>query len=258
CWYVPHHEIFSYVLKEEAAGKYASLLSIQKTIAFNIIYVLFSSNTWIVNTLFLLCFIIGCFIWRQENDSRFKILFLISGFWLLFELHKLTMVYLPARYLVSYYFAAGFLSSVVISELIFQQHKKIQFRYAGLILLTVFFLKNSFDYFLMLSNRQYNISTINHYFSATLAGNKKEIVLGPWAPSLTWDSKIISKPVWYQFMNDENILQQNPRTIISEPDESESNQAYSLHHINLAEEADSIHNFSVGQWKVVIYWMRAR
>ncbi|HUM46404.1 MAG TPA: hypothetical protein PLD84_05725 [Chitinophagales bacterium] len=64
-WYLPHREIFDYVLKEEASGKYAALSSMPKTIAFNITRVLFSSNTWIINSLFLSCFIAGCLFWKQ-------------------------------------------------------------------------------------------------------------------------------------------------------------------------------------------------
>ncbi|MEP7129124.1 MAG: hypothetical protein ABI729_09665 [Chitinophagales bacterium] len=255
CWYVPNRAIFNYVLNEESAGKYATLSSLPKTVAFNIVKVLFSTSNWISNTLFFACFITGCYLWNKNTDARYKILFAISTCWVFLEFHKLTMIYLPARYLVSYYFAAGFLSAVVISQLIFHQYKNAKLRYSGIALLSLFLLANAFDYFSLLVNRQFNIRNANNYFSESLSNNDDAVVLGPWAPSLTWDSRAISKPVWYHFMNDQDILQQNPALIISEPDEAESNQAYSQQGIELAAHADSIRSFKIGRWEVMAYWI---
>lgn len=255
CWYIPNRAIFNYVLQEESTGKYATLSSIPKTIAFNIVNILFSTSAWLTNTLFFACFLTGCYLWKQNTDARFKILFAISACWILLELHKLTMVYLPARYLVSYYFAGGFLSAVVISQLIFHQYKNTKSRFAGIVLLLLLMSVNTFAYFSLLANRQFNIRNANNYLSECFRNHYDAIVLGPWAPSLTWDSRVISKPVWYHFMNDHDILQQNPALILSEPDEAESNQAYSLQGIQLAVHADSIRSFKIGRWEVMAYWI---
>lgn len=130
-----------------------------------------------------------------------------------------------------------------------------QLRYAGIFLLVNFMLLNSIHYCSMYSRRQYNIAFANAYFAQCLAG-KDDLVLGPWAPSLTWSSQAISKPVWRDFMNDKDIFGQHPRVIISEPDEEESNQAYSTQGIDLTEHADSVRNIAIGRWKIDIYWMQ--
>ncbi len=267
-WYYPHREIFNYVFAEEASGKYEAMLSMPKTIAFNIIMVLFSRDSWMFHVLFIGSFITGIGVFLNSTDRQFKLLFLLGLVWVILELHKLTMVYLPSRYLVSYYFAAGFLSSVVISKVIFQPEPisiksffmrmsftSSQLRYAGIFLLVNFMLLNSIHYCSMYSRRQYNIAFANAYFAQCLAG-KDDLVLGPWAPSLTWSSQAISKPVWRDFMNDKDIFGQHPRVIISEPDEEESNQAYSTQGIDLTEHADSVRNIAIGRWKIDIYWMQ--
>lgn len=266
-WYYPHREIFNYVFAEEASGKYEVLLSMPKTIAFNIVMVLFSSDTWICNALFLCCFITGVYVFLNTSDHHYKLLFLLSLVWLIMELHKLTMIYLPSRYLVSYYFAAGFLSSVVISKMIFQPENIFRkpffmplsitashLKYAGIFLLLSFMLLNSINYLTIYFRRQYNIAFANEYFTQSLTA-KDDLVLGPWAPSLTWNSQAISKPVWRDFMNDKNIFDQQPRVILSEPGEEESNQAYSSQGIDLTEHADSVRSIEVGRWKINIYWL---
>ena len=125
----------------------------------------------------------------------------------------------------------------------------------SILLIGCFLIGNFYEYLSILQRRQYSILYINQYFSNTFQ-DKNSVVLGAWAPSLTWDSKVISKPVWNHYINDTNILEQHPRVIISEPDEAESNQAYSSHGINLAAHADSIRSFTIGKWNVNVFWMK--
>jgi hypothetical protein len=255
-WYWPNYEIFNYVLNEEASGKYATLLLIPRTVAFNIIYVLFSSRTWPANLLFAISFVTGCILFFKSRDRHYRILFAVVVAWLIVESHKLTMIYLPARYLVSYYFAAGLMSSIVIHQILFIKNQNMYWRYAGATLLLLFMINNSIDYVSLFKNRKFNISEVNKYLEAGMANPNQNLALGPWAPSLTWKCKAISKPVWHQFFNDVNLLEQNPRIIISEPGEADSNQAYSLQNISLEYHADSSRTFTIGKWMVTVFWMK--
>lgn len=257
-WYFPHREIFNYVLQEEAAGKYASLENSIRTFAFNTVCVLFSSSTWMINSLFICCFLTGCLLWKLGAGFQFKVAFAVSTCWLILELHKLTMIYLPSRYLVSYYFSGGLLSSIVLAELMYNVLYKTAWKISGILLLFAFILVNGFDYAAMYASRAFKTKEINVYFAHTLADKKDALVLGPWAPAFTWDSKVISRPVWYHFMNDEHVLQQHPAAILSEPDEEESNQAYQQHDLRLDEHADSVKHFTIGRWEVIIYWIAAQ
>src|SRR5439155_22730052 len=106
-WYLPFRSTFDFVMKDETANKFATLSNIPKTIAFNIIHILFSEQTWWFNSLALICLVLGIFLYRKSDDRRFKLMFVLSSLWMLMELHRLSMIYLPSRYLVSYYFAVG-------------------------------------------------------------------------------------------------------------------------------------------------------
>lgn len=255
-WYWPYHEIFNYVLNEEASGKYATLFLMPRTVAFNIINVLFSSRTWSANLFFAISFITGCMLFFKSRDRHYRILFTLVVAWLIVESHKFTMIYLPARYLVSYYFAAGLMSSIVIHQILHLQKKSKHWKFAGAALLLLFVTNNFIDYVSIFKNREFKISEVNKYLESGMAKPHQNLALGPWAPSLTWECKAISKPVWYQFFNDDRLLEQNPRIVISEPGEADSNQAYSLQNISLEHYADSSRTFSIGKWMVTVFWMK--
>lgn len=257
-WYWPNHDIFNYVLREEATGKYADFFLMPRTIGFNILHVLLSGKTWPANLLFAICFVTGCILFFKSSDRHYRILFPIVVAWLLFESHKLTMIYLPARYLVSFYFAAGLMSSIVIHQIFFLQNRIRYGRYGAVILLLLFATNNLTDYAYLFKNREFTISAINQYLAKGMSNSHQNVALGPWAPSLTWECKAISKPVWYQFFNDDNLLEQHPRIVVSEPGEADSNQAYYLQNINLHQHADSTRTFDIGKWVVTIFWMKPK
>ena len=120
----------------------------------------------------------------------------------------------------------------------------------------LFLIANSLQYSFLLQRRTYHIEAINQYLSATLK-KRDQPVMGPWAPTATWDCKAKCIPVWKDFMNDKDLINRfHPQAILSEPDESESNQAYSSQGINLAQLADSTHSFQLGRWQVIVYWLR--
>lgn len=258
CWYLPHQSIFDFVLQDETAGKFASITSIPRTVAFNIVYVLFTAHTWPLNLLYILCFFLGILIWKTGKGTPYRTLFLIAICWMLFEMHKLSMIYLPSRYLVSYYFAGGFMSAVVLKQTLQLSASLPIYRNAGKVLLVLFFIVNAVSYVTLLSGRQFNLKNANDYFSKTLHNLPDALVLGSWAPSFTWGSKAITKPVWYHYMNDENILEQHPTLILSEPDEAESNRAYAQNNIQLYQHADSTRRFAIGKWEVIAYWITPR
>ncbi|MBA3648337.1 MAG: hypothetical protein H0W62_07280 [Chitinophagales bacterium] len=261
CWYLPFNRPFNYMLQNEATDKYAAIAGIPKIMLSNIKNLLLNPQGRLYNALSFITVIFGFFLWKRSVHSQFKILFPLLLVWLLLELHKLTMTYLPSRYLVSYYFVAGLLSSVVIAELIFHLQNEKKFflsfsRFIGGSLLILFTTINLYELGQLYHRRTYAIRDINNYFSTSFKKNSA-IMIGPWAPSLGWESDAITKPVWRNFMNDKNIFNAiHPDVILSEPDEEESNHAYVSQGIRLAEYADSIRSFQVGKWKINAYWIK--
>jgi hypothetical protein len=255
-WYLPHRDVFDYVLKDQSAGKFASPAQMPRTIGFNLVYVLFSQQQWWFHVLSAMCAVLGLRLFKSAGES-FRIFFLITLIWLLIESHKLTMVYLPARYQAGFYFAEGLLSSVVLAEVIrMNTQTRLLFRQAGWLLLLAFAAGNGINYAALVERRAYRIEEINRYFSETIKDRSRP-VLGVWSTTATWESRARTIPVWNNFMNDQDVLNQfQPLAILSEPDEGESNQAFSSKGIRLAEWADSTRTFQIGKWVVNVHWLR--
>ena len=255
-WYLPFQHTYHYVMSDQVTGKFAGLRRIPYTILFNITYVLFSGQTWWFNSLVAICFFIGAFVFIRSQDTNFKILFMLGCLWMFIELHKISMLYLPSRYLVSYYFAAGLMCSVVLRQMLLFKIQHRILRRIAVALLTLFFIGNSIYYGLLLGRRSYHIQEVNDYFASTLK-NTNQPVMGVWGANTTWDCRARTIPVWRDFMNDKDIINRfHPQAIVSEPDEAESNQAYSAQGIKLQEIADSSRAFEVGKWKVIVYWVK--
>ncbi len=260
CWYLPFRSTYNYIMSDQTSGKFADVFSIPKSVVFNTIHVLFNPQNWWLNSLVAICFVAGIFLYRNKGSHEFKIMFILTSLWLLLELHKLAMIYLPSRYLVSYYFAGGLMSSVVIQELLASKKQMPfarRFLYpAAIAIVLLFAAANILDYAALLNRRTYQVEAINNYFSATIK-NESQPIMGPWSPSATWDCKARCIPVWKDFMNDTDIINRfHPQVILSEPDEAESNQAYSSQGMSLEAISDSSRRFTIGRWIVVAYWLK--
>ena len=155
----------------------------------------------------------------------------------------------------------GLLMSIVLNELLKKSLKpegkraisEISKVLAYLIILVLLSI-NIFNYFSTLQSRDYKIRDTNRYLAKTIEPG--DTALGAWAPSLTWDCKARAIPVWNNFLNFKDpIGNYNPRIIISEIDEQDSEQAYKSQGIHLDELSDSTKTIKIGQWEVCIYYL---
>jgi hypothetical protein len=105
--------------------------------------------------------------------------------------------------------------------------------------------------------RMYNISDINKYLA--MHTNKDDVVIGSWAPALTWESKNVSFPVGRGSIlgKTENIFDiYKPQVIISEPGERDSNGAFKTLGVDLDAISVSSKQFKIAWWDVKIYWLK--
>ncbi|MCY7410628.1 MAG: hypothetical protein LH473_10165 [Chitinophagales bacterium] len=255
-WLQPHSRIFILVMNDQSTGKFAEPGEMIQTIGFNIIHSLFSFQMWVWNSLSIVCLACGIYIHYKKTDRNFTILFVLSLLWMILECHKLTMIYLPSRYMVSFYVASGFMCSIVLQKMVSMKNENKFLFQSAIILCLLFLSSNTYQYLNLLKGRKYEIENINQYISSSIK-NSTQPILGPWATNATWNSKAQCIPVWKDFMNDKNIFETfNPQAILSEPDEAESNQAYSSQGINLVQASDSSRVFHIGKWDVIVYWIK--
>ncbi|MEP7169718.1 MAG: hypothetical protein ABI855_10150 [Bacteroidota bacterium] len=176
--------------------------------------------------------------------------------WSIVELHKLPMEYLPVRYLVSMYFSMGLTISIVFAHVL-STECKIVLKAGSIAAIVILISVNIVDYYHAYKRRTYVISELNRYFANY--DLKDKIIIGPSAPSLTWESGSISFPVWKNYLQTSKPFKTyNPFIVVSENDEEDSEKAYLSQGIDLAALADSIKEVKIADWKLNICWIKQK
>jgi hypothetical protein len=257
-WYLPNKEAYDFMMAHQS-GEFSLSVKIWEYIHFNLNYHFLKGWVqWFVY-IFLILLVFGFTLLKRTKSKRYRMLFLTSLVWFILELHKLMMVYLPTRYQVSLFAAMGLLMSVVLAELLTWQdgRMKIFAKSSAVLLIIILTAFNGYKYIDTLQNRTYTIRDANEYLAKSLT--KDDVVLGAWAPTLTWASASKAIPIWNNFLNYQDpITKFHPRVIIAETDEQDSEQAWSSQGINLNELSDSTKTVRIGHWDVVIYWMKKK
>lgn len=260
-WFLPLKEPYVYIMQNQASGRFAEWEFLKPIILEN--YNRYFTQPFLTPLLYLFYIALptGILLYFINPGKVFKSLFPISLLWVILESHKLAIHFVPSRYLVSGYVAIGLLVSIVMVEslqrFIFSEKKKPSIRYLGwisFVSLLWLFYNHGISYTGLLNRRTYQIYQVNQYLSQFQT--QGITAAGPWAPSLTWNTKIRAVPVWSGFLNDRNIEEKlNPVIIFSEPDEADSEQAFMKDGIDLSK-ADSVKHFQIGRWPVNLYWMQ--
>lgn len=255
-WYLPNKELFQYVMSDQTSGRFVSFQKLFDNIK-HIHGLFFESNEIVHFTYaFYLLFPLGIFLVLKSSSKTYKAIFLGLSLWLLLETHKLGMTYLPSRYLISFIFPMIGICSLVLLEFGFLLWRKRK----ALILVPslvgiILFIFNLQSYHDSLNRRTFAIQEINDYLSLYDLRGKK--IIGPWAPSLTWQTQATSYPVWNGYFNHKDVLEsQKPAIIISELDESDSNHVFSSNGIKIDDFADSIVYKKINHWNLKILWMK--
>ena len=107
----------------------------------------------------------------------------------------------------------------------------------------------------MFLNRKFTIRNANDFFAKNCPEGKN--IFGNWAPAITWDcnSKILvtTRPNLLK----ENLINEIENSlVISEPDESDSNQLYKNNGIDLFSISDSVVQIVVAEYPLNIFWIK--
>lgn len=252
-WYLPHIEFYNKVMLREADGRYPEFISqYPGAIKFWMIYLFSTQELKSYLLTFLILLLVSIFIFFFRLRSQIMLIPIVfSLVWILAEFHKFPMTYLPHRYLVSLYVAIGLFCAVIFTEL--AKIKNAGWIIVGLSLILAFM--NSTDNYKAFAHRTFDLHNLNTYFSNYNLEN--QLVLGSWAPNCTRKTKARTIPVWNHFMNHEDPISKfKPRIIISETDESDSDEAYKSQGIDLEAISDSVRVFPVWRYKVGVYWVK--
>jgi hypothetical protein len=258
-WYLPNKEFYKYVLEHQSEGKFVQLSGLYEYLKFLKDHLFLTGYLKLYTLTFIVLFFTGLVLLFKNASGKFAGLYIGLSAWFVIELHKLTLIYLPTRYLISFFFCMALIMALVILELLSMKGKSsvmnLTIRAIALIFILAFAIKNGSSYYETIQRRTFNITAINNYLAQF--DFKDRPVLGSWAPSLSWKSKAITFPVWRNYFNDKDVINTyHPAMIIAETDEEDSNQTYQLSGIDLNSASDSVKTWTVNYWTLKLYWIR--
>ena len=254
-WYLPNKDFYDAVMAEQTGGIFEVWERINLTIDFNFNYYIWDAP----NIPLLIFFGVALLLWiLSAFGGIFKIknhLVILFGFiWTLAELHKLGMLYLPQRYLLGLYVAAGFFAAAVLYQFI--EKGKI----AKIIVLSAAVMVLLFNGWYNLeayNRRSWQLQAANNYLQNFDWNNR--VVAGAWAPSITWGTAARTMPVWLGitdpgFLQEENL----PAMIVMEADQADSELFYDINNFDLQAHTDSMKTFEVWKYKLELRWISPR
>ncbi|NVO04141.1 MAG: hypothetical protein HXX09_15710 [Bacteroidetes bacterium] len=253
-WYLPNYEFYQYVMTSETSGRFGKTIKeLWQTIKFNNEHILWTGDFKFGFAHFYLILLVGfVFFIAKKKKAIHSVISIFSMVWIILELHKMPMNYLPNQYLVSLIFAIGVFIASIYAELM-AYFNKFKFLIIGIALLVgLYNLKYNYGAYKV---RTYQLRALNEYL------NKPELkgktIIGPWAASSSWKSKSKTLPVWYQYFNWQNpITKYKPTIVISEISEGESDNCYKNQGIDLKQISDSSKTFDVWNTQLVVYWIK--
>lgn len=261
-WFLPLKEAYTYIMHNQASNRFAAWKDIFPIVRENYHRYFTTQQVVPLFYLFLLAFVTGPVLYFTQPGKIFRGLFPVAFFWAVLESHKMLIHFVPSRYLVSAYVAMAFLITAVLYEalrrFIFAMPAHDRRKYIGWFgaaCFTWLLANHVISYVELYQRRTFHIHEVNRYLSQyNLEG---VTAAGPWAPSLTWDTKARCIPVWSGFLNDKNINEKlHPGIVFSEPDEADSEQAFCKDGFDLATLSDSVRTYRIGRWPVNLYWIK--
>ncbi|MCF8364875.1 MAG: hypothetical protein K9H16_03785 [Bacteroidales bacterium] len=252
-WYLPNKDFYDMIMFEQTEQRYDVWTRIHLTMDFNIHYFILNPENYPLIFATILALLIWAGSWSFSHIKIKNQLIVIIGFiWLISEFHKLGMTYLPQRYLLGLYVAAGFFASAVLFQF-FYLNKYLKTILIVFLLGTALF--NGYFNFETYQHRTYELKAANEYLKKFDWEGKT--IAGVWAPSITWQTKARVIPVWSDYADPETFFENyTPSLIVAEANEGSSGEFYRRNGFNLAEMSDSVRFFNFWRYDLNIYWLK--
>ncbi|HRY33963.1 MAG TPA: hypothetical protein P5531_13430 [Bacteroidales bacterium] len=253
-WYAINKSFYDYIMLEETGGRFASDPGqLIETIRWNFNFFLWVRELkplWIALPVSLMVIIWQRF--RRKTGRQSLAMWVIGCCWLILELHKLPMWYLPNRYLLPLFAVVSLLAAFALSLLYLQRGI---YKWSALMAGILIAVLNVPFHYRIYEERSDGLGEMNHYLASVKYDGRYG--LGSWAASASWGSDMRTAPVWKDYFNAKDPLQQfHPAVIITETDQSDSNQAWMQLGIDPGEYSDSARIFRIWKYDVGVYWLK--
>lgn len=223
-WYLPNRDSIEILssIQQHAGSPFLNPFKDYYFIYYQFKYYFLSFENFSLLILFLFSLIL--YVVNYKNIRLNKFLFNLSNLtliWIFMELHKFIILYLPARYLVSFIVAIGLFISIQLYFLFKEKSLKHKVYYhIAIFMIGVTIVINIIHISLLIANRTYQVKKINELVSKKVDSNRP--ILGQWAASLAQESKahIISFS-FISYFDKDYYSKNRPKIIIKEEHETD-------------------------------------
>lgn len=262
-WYKPLQSTFDKVWAHQGTSRFSAFDDLWLTFTNSGKYLLWNKFNLVFALIFLVSLPLGVFLFLKSNSSLLKNLLIISFIWILLELHKPFIIFLPSRYALSLFAAQALWMTITVYG-IWTSSSSVKLPItpvlskvvAAALLLPLSFkiIQNQHTLWTQKETRSQQI--IDDFASMNF---KSEAVVGVWATGLVWNKDAYVLPVWRDFMNDDNILaKRKPLLVITEEEERDSDGVFAKRGINLNVLADSTSSYQYGPYNLHGFFLSSR
>lgn len=262
-WYKPLQSTFDKVWAHQGTSRFSAFNDLWLTFTNSGKYLLWNKFNLIFALTFLVSLPLGVFLFFKSNSSLLKNLLIVSFIWILLELHKPFIIFLPSRYALSLFAAQALWMAITIYG-IWTSSSSLKLPISTVlskVLVAVLLLPLSFE----IIQNQHTLWTQKETRSQQIIDDfasmnfKNEAVVGVWATGLVWNKDAYVLPVWRDFMNDDNILEKRkPLLVITEEEERDSDGVFAKRGINLNVLADSTSSYQYGPYNLHGFFLSVR
>lgn len=242
---------YQYILGTAQQGKFQDLMHIGFRIKVNLSHLLKDGANRILILLLLTTGALLGLNYKNLTSVQKRMLGML-WFLLLLESHKLFYVYLPLRYLFTWF---GVIILIIsYQSFVLLAYKKLKMPYS-LIMLSLIIIGFIFQYTRLINSRTFEMENVRQQVAILVPDNFE--VVSPWAPSLTFGTQIKSHTAWSEFYENQELWNVNNELksnvfIIAEDDEDGTHGLFTKHLGHLSKLA-VLDSFKIKDWNLVLY-----
>jgi len=261
-WYVPHWAYFDFIWTSLVVERLPTI-SLEKVwelivLIRNNYELLFLVEEWQVYWwTFGIALPLGLWLLLKRktlDNALLPTVIVFSLIWILAEMPKIGLSYIPPRYFISLYFAISLFIAATLASLFSRQ---VIWKIAVVVVVAGMLLSNMRWYVRSYQERTFDLKKVNASLAKIDWGERP--FMGPFAASLSWQSKALALPIWHRYVNYDQVWERfGPRAIVEFKGEEDLEHAFFLQGFDLAKCADSIWHFRINNFELALYWISER
>ncbi len=229
-FYLPFREALYTIMTHQTSGRFVGMHELYDEAKVSMIRTFRHSRLQGMAWLFVPALLLGALAHRYHNDRFFSLLSGLLFLWFAAEWHKFGIRWVPARYLLPLFWSAAAWTALVLWQLWTTPSGakyRFTFRSLAFALFAVCIILEVRQIRFLYAQRSYAIRDANARVAQVLPPHTDKVVLGPWAPCLTWQSGSLAVPVWRDFLNGSDFdTRYQPAAWVSERDQGDNDGAF--------------------------------